>query len=122
MSEKHLCPKCGYEGHVIVYHGGTGEMECDKCRHDFTREEEKKARSRVFLNGKEIKFDTGFRKKCPKCGKKSLATFDYEDRCFECGYVLMFDPISVQKLHWNLPPMASVGSDEWYRQIGHANY
>lgn len=32
------CPKCGYEGHNHVYHWGTGEIECDRCRHDYVPE------------------------------------------------------------------------------------
>ena len=29
------CPKCGYSGHNTVSHWGTGEIECENCRHDY---------------------------------------------------------------------------------------
>lgn len=29
------CPKCGYSGHNTVSHWGTGEVECENCRHDY---------------------------------------------------------------------------------------
>ena len=29
------CPKCSYEGYNTIYHIGTNEVECEKCRHDY---------------------------------------------------------------------------------------
>lgn len=47
------CPRCGYSGHNSVYHWGTGETECDRCRHDYVserRSSKKKEESFGFLN------------------------------------------------------------------------
>lgn len=56
------CPKCGYSGHSTVYHWGTGETECGKCRHDYVvNKKPKEERSEffgfpLFDSGKEIRF------------------------------------------------------------------
>ena len=44
MANWGTCPKCGYEGHNKVYHWGIGEIECDECGYDYTKEEEAEAK------------------------------------------------------------------------------
>lgn len=47
--EKMGCPKCGYSGHSTIYHWGTGETECGKCRHDYVvNKKPKEERSEFF--------------------------------------------------------------------------
>lgn len=46
------CPKCGYSGHNSVFHWGTDEIECERCRHDYVPERKsskKKDESSGFL-------------------------------------------------------------------------
>jgi hypothetical protein len=40
------CPKCGYGGHNKVYHWGTREIECDRCRHDYPVDNPRQKESR----------------------------------------------------------------------------
>ncbi|GEM_PF-4726718 len=39
------CPKCGYSGHNTVSHWGTGEIECENCRHDYVPVKKSKEKS-----------------------------------------------------------------------------
>ncbi len=39
------CPKCGYSGHNTVSHWGTGEIECENCRHDYIPVKKSKEKS-----------------------------------------------------------------------------
>lgn len=39
------CPKCGYSGHNTVSHWGTGEVECENCRHDYVPVKKSKEKS-----------------------------------------------------------------------------
>ncbi len=43
------CPKCGYSGHNSVYHWGTDEIECQKCRHDYVPEKKSSKNEGVFF-------------------------------------------------------------------------
>jgi len=55
------CPKCGYGGHNKVFHSGTGEVECENCRHDYVRNKKSKKEGSesfelpLFDLGKEIR-------------------------------------------------------------------
>lgn len=64
MGREHSCPKCGHTGHAM-YHWGTDEYECRRCRHDFTPAQEKESKERLsswlghssFFNDKPV-FDS----------------------------------------------------------------
>lgn len=44
------CPKCGYSGHNSVFHWGTDEIECQKCRHDYIPERKSSKEKDGFSN------------------------------------------------------------------------
>ncbi len=56
------CPKCGYGGHNKVYHWGTSETECERCRHDYVpdrkskKEESSSFAFPLFNSGKEVRY------------------------------------------------------------------
>ncbi|MDD5670243.1 MAG: hypothetical protein PHN49_01250 [Candidatus Omnitrophica bacterium] len=45
------CPKCGYSGHNSIFHWGTDEVECEKCRHDYVPKKQKKETPLKFMPG-----------------------------------------------------------------------
>lgn len=55
------CPKCGYSGRNSVYHWGMGEVECERCRHDYVRDKSDSKRSSrsfsfpTFDPGREVR-------------------------------------------------------------------
>jgi ribosomal protein L37E len=101
------CPKCGYSGHNTVSHWGTGEVECENCRHDYvpTKKEGKR----------EIQMFDKF-KVCPRCNKKTFHILD--QRCNSCGHVALFvipmempEPLDMSMFN---PPIS------WAQRVGHA--
>lgn len=103
------CPKCGYSGHNTVSHWGTGEIECENCRHDYvpTKKEGKKE-SQMLEKFKE----------CPRCKK---STFNrVSQRCEKCG----FEPLFVIPMDLPKPLDMSMYAQpiSWAQRAGHAEF